>query len=57
MTEEFNTYDYEDVKARRHARFTPEERANYEKAKLELPKRIQEEESASDDQTDHNPAD
>ena len=57
MTEEFNTYDYEDVKARRHARFTPEEQANYEKKRQELLKRTQEEESASDDQTDHNPAD
>lgn len=57
MSEKFETHDYEDVKARRHARFTPEERANYEKAKEELHKRIQEEISAPDEQTGHNPAD
>lgn len=56
MTEEFETHDYEEVKARRHERFTFEERANYEKARAELNKLSEAEESASNLKAEINPA-
>lgn len=56
MTEEFETHDYEEVKARRHERFTPKERAHYEKARAELSKLSQAEDSASDIKAEINPA-
>ena len=57
MSEKFETHDYEEVKARRHERFTPEERANYEKARAELSKLSETEDSASDIKAEINHGD
>lgn len=57
MSEKFETHDYDQVKARRHERLTPEERSNYEKARAELSKLSETEDSASDVKAEINPAD